>query len=94
MRSVPATFTQSQRGRLNRHRRKVNRYYERPFPLLIVAYYSDLLLRIMEDAKEFDTRIWIAAVAVGELILLGRVLCDSLSLCYLSNRVSRVRLFN
>lgn len=48
----------------------------------------------MEDAKEFDTRIWIAAVAVGELISLGRALCDSLSLCYLSNRVSRVRLFN
>ncbi|CRK97316.1 CLUMA_CG010710, isoform A [Clunio marinus] len=26
---------------------------------------KDLILRILEDAKEFDTRIWIAAVAIG-----------------------------
>lgn len=26
----------------------------------------DLILRILKDAKEFDTRIWIAAVAIGE----------------------------
>lgn len=32
-----------------------------PFPV------SDLILRILEDAKEFDTRIWIAAVAIGKL---------------------------
>lgn len=29
---------------------------------------TDLILRIMEDAKEFDTRIWVAAVAVGKFI--------------------------
>lgn len=28
---------------------------------------ADLILRILEDAKEFDTRIWIAAVAIGKL---------------------------
>lgn len=37
--------------------------------------FTDLLLRILEDAKEFDTRTWIAAVAIGELTMLqGRSL--------------------
>lgn len=26
----------------------------------------DLILRILEDAQNFDTRIWIAAVGIGE----------------------------
>jgi hypothetical protein len=30
--------------------------------------FADLILKILEDAKEFDTRIWIATVAVGKLI--------------------------
>ena len=30
-------------------------------------FLADLIKRILEDAKEFDTRIWIAAVAIGKL---------------------------
>lgn len=33
----------------------------------LIDFVPDLILRILEDAKEFDTRIWIAAVAIGKL---------------------------
>lgn len=33
---------------------------------LLKFFVPDLILRILKDAKEFDTRIWIAAVAIGE----------------------------
>jgi hypothetical protein len=40
------------------------------FMTLILLIYSfklpDLIMRILEDAKEFDTRIWILAVAIGK----------------------------
>lgn len=49
--------------------------YEKNLPSLrfyTINNISDLILRIMEDAKGFDTRIWIAAVGIvmGTLVIL------------------------
>lgn len=45
---------------------KKKHYFNNFLNKLFFLISIDLILRIMEDAQNFDTRIWIVAVAVGK----------------------------